>query len=370
VADVDAVVIGAGVIGLAIARRLALCGLETLILEAEPTFGNGTSSRNSEVIHAGLHYPGLPLKAAYCVEGNRRLYRYCADRGIPHRRLGKLIVAFSAHEEGALEAIQSNAKAAGVDDLLWLSGREVRGVEPALDCTAAILSPSTGIIDSHAYMLALLADAEAAGATLVKRTLVTRLTRAAGGDWQLHIEGETVPVLSTRIVVNAAGHGACSLAAATEGLEARLVPTAYYARGTYFTYQGVVPFTRLIYPVPVAGGLGTHLTLDLSGAARFGPDVEWIEDLDYSLDANRIDHFKAAAMRIWPELDGNRLQPGYCGVRPKLGGKSEPASDFMIQGPSSHGLAGLVGLYGIESPGLTASLVIADEVGAQLGVRC
>jgi|SRR5579859_1669269 len=367
-ADVDAVVVGAGVIGLAVARRLAQSGLSTLIVEADSSFGNGTSSRNSEVIHAGLYYNGLPLKAAYCVEGRRRLYRYCAERAIPHRKLGKLIVAFSEAEEQKLEAILSAGEAAGVDDLLWLSGREARAIEPALNCTAALLSPSTGIIDSHAYMLALLADAEAAGATLVKRTAITRLEQSAQGDWRISIEGESAPVLSSRFVVNAAGHGACALAARTEGLDARFVPEAHYARGTYFVYQGSAPFSRLIYPVPVAGGLGVHLTLDLSGSARFGPDVEWIDRLDYAINSDRAEEFRAAAKRIWPEIDAGRLQPGYCGIRPKLSGKAGPTHDFEIHGPALHGLPGLVGLYGIESPGLTASLAIADNVAAQLGL--
>lgn len=367
-ADVDAVVIGAGVIGLAVARRMALSGLSTLIIEADSTFGNGTSSRNSEVIHAGLYYGGLPLKSAYCVEGRRRLYRYCAERAIPHRKLGKLIVAFSEADEQKLLSILSSGEAAGVDDLRWLTGREAQAIEPALTCTAALLSPSTGIIDSHAYMLALLADAEAAGATLVKHTSVNRLAQNGRGDWQISIEGESAPVLSSRFVVNAAGHGACALAARTEGLEQRFVPTAHYARGTYYVYQGRVPFSRLIYPIPVVGGLGVHLTLDLNGSARFGPDVEWIDRLDYAISSDRAEEFRAAASRIWPEIDTDRLQPGYCGIRPKLSGKDGPTHDFEIHGPVLHGLSGLVGLYGIESPGLTASLAIADKVVARLGL--
>lgn len=365
-ADIDVLVVGAGVIGLAIARRLASAGLSTIVAERESSFGTVTSSRNSEVIHAGLYYDGTPLKAELCVAGRGLLYRYAEQRHVPHRRIGKLIVAFEPREEIALERIAASARNAGVTDLKWLSAAEVRALEPALHCSSALLSPSTGIIDSHAYMLTLLADAETAGAAFVPHTRVDRLTRTPAGNWAIHIEGEPRPVLSARRVVNAAGHGARALALNTEGLGADRVPDVHYARGNYFTYQGKVPFTRLIYPVPVPGGLGTHLTLDLAGAARFGPDVEWIDEIDHSVDPGRAHQFAAAARRIWPALDPERLAPGYCGIRPKLSRAGEPAADFAIRGPADHGAPDLVTLFGIESPGLTASLAIAELVARKL----
>ena len=367
-ADTDVVVIGAGVIGLAIARQMALAGLDVMILEAETAIGTGTSSRNSEVIHAGLYYEGLPLKSSLCVAGRRMLYDYCARRGVPHQRIGKLIVAFTDDELSTLDAILRQGRAAGVDDLEMLDRGRVMAMEPELACASALYSPSTGILDSHAYMLALLTDAEAAGAQLVKRTHVSALSHGRAGDWLVFIDGERDAVVSARFVVNAAGHGACELARKIEGLNPQCVPGRYFARGSYFIYHGRIPFSHLIYPVPVPGGLGTHLTLDMSGRARFGPDVEWIDTLDYRVDPDRADRFRAAAARFWPGFQPDLLHPDYCGIRPKLGGADAPASDFQIQGPDDHGLAGLVGLYGIESPGLTASLAIAEVVAARLGV--
>jgi L-2-hydroxyglutarate oxidase LhgO len=366
-ADTDVVVIGAGVIGLAVARRMALAGLDVMILESESAIGTGTSSRNSEVIHAGLYYDGLPLKSSLCVAGRRMLYEYCVQRGVPHRRIGKLIVAFTDQERQTLDTILRQAHAAGVDDLEMLDRARVTAMEPELACAAALYSPSTGILDSHAYMLALLTDAEAAGAQLVKRTHVSALARGDAGDWRVFIAGERDAVVSARFVVNAAGHGACDLANRIQGLDPRFVPSRHFARGSYFLYHGRIPFSHLIYPVPVPGGLGTHLTLDMGGRARFGPDVEWIDTLDYSVDPNRADRFRAAAARFWPGFRADLLQPDYCGIRPKLGGAEAPAADFRIQGPDEHGLAGMVGLYGIESPGLTASLAIAEVVAARLG---
>ncbi|MDH7639168.1 NAD(P)/FAD-dependent oxidoreductase [Sphingomonas oryzagri] len=367
-ADTDVVVIGAGVIGLAIARRMAQSGLDVMVLEANSAIGMETSSRNSEVIHAGLYYAGLPLKSSLCIAGRKMLYDYCIQRDVPHRRIGKLIVAFSDRELQALEDIHRQACTAGVDDLEMLDRSRARDMEPELACASALYSPSTGIIDSHAYMLALLTDAEAAGAQLVKRTHVSALARSDTGDWRVFIEGEYDAVVSARFVVNAAGHGACELASRIEDLTPHLVPTRHFARGSYFLYHGRVPFSHLIYPVPVPGGLGTHLTLDMGGQARFGPDVEWIDSLDYSVDPNRADRFRAAAARFWPGFRADLLQPDYCGIRPKLGGAGAPASDFQIQGPDDHRLAGLVNLYGIESPGLTASLAIAEVVAARLGI--
>jgi L-2-hydroxyglutarate oxidase LhgO len=366
-ADVDIVVVGAGVIGLAVARRFALAGLSTVIIEAEAAFGSATSSRNSEVIHAGIYYGGTPLKERLCTRGRDLLYRYCAAREVPHRRLGKLIIAFADDEIAALEKIAATGRAAGVDDLRFLSGAEALYLEPELACRAALFSPSTGIINSHAYMLALLHDAESAGAVFARRTTVTRLSRAATG-WAVHVAGEEEPVLTSRHVVNTAGHGAQALAMQTEGLRAAQIPPLHYARGNYFVYTGRVPFTHLIYPVPVRGGLGTHLTLDMSGAARFGPDVEWIDKIDDRVDDGRGPHFRSAAQRIWPAIQTELLVPGYSGIRPKLSGPGDPPADFVIQGPETHGLPDMVMLYGIESPGLTASLAIADEVAERLEI--
>lgn len=364
-ADVDAVVIGAGAVGLAIARRLAQQGLMTLIIEGEAAIGSGISSRNSEVIHAGLYYGTTPLKQRLCIAGRERLYRYAQLRKVPHRRIGKLIVAFTTDDLAALDRIQTDARAAGVGDLIALSGQEAKRLEPALDCVGALLSPSTGIIDSHGYMQALLADAEASGAILARLARVSHIRRR-GGAWQVCVGGDAM--LTTDLVVNAAGLGAVDLALATEGLAATHIPTLRYARGNYFAYQGKVPFRRLIYPVPVPGGLGTHLTLDLAGGGRFGPDVEWIEDVDFTVSADRRDSFCRAAQRIWPLLDPERVVPAYAGIRPKLSGPGEPAADFVVQGPASHGLSGLVNLFGIESPGLTASLAIAEHAASLLAL--
>ncbi|SNS93819.1 L-2-hydroxyglutarate oxidase LhgO [Sphingomonas laterariae] len=363
--QVDAVVVGAGVIGLAVGRALARAGLETLILDSEPHFGSATSARNSEVIHAGLYYRTTPLKAALCTRGRQLLYAYCRDRGVPHSRLGKLIFAAEPAQSTVLDEIAGAGAAAGVDDLVRLGASEAKRIEPQLRCHEAILSPSTGIIDSHAYMQALLGDAEDHGARFVARTRVTALSRTPAG-WGVHIEGEAAPAVVAGRVVNAAGLEAHKLAAATDGMAGH-VPIVRYARGVYFDY-GRVPFDRLIYPVPVPGGLGTHLTLDLAGRARFGPDVEWIDTVDYTVDPARGAAFLAAARRIWPEIDPARLVPGYAGIRPKLSGPGEPAADFAIIGPEQHGQDGLVALFGIESPGLTASLAIAEHVTTQLDV--
>ena len=358
---VGAIVVGAGVVGLAIARALALAGHAPLILDGEAAFGSWTSSRNSEVIHAGIHYPHGSLKARLCVEGKHQLYAFCAARGVPHRQIGKLIFAHAADQFGELEKIEAAAAAAGVHDLIWLDPAAARVHEPELACAAALLSPSTGIVDSHGLMQALLGEAEAHGAMLATNTTVARI-RQVGGLWQVHLAGEPDPAVGSPVLVNAAGLGAQALARATEGLDPAFVPPLHLARGVYFTHAGKVPFTHLIYPLPELGGLGTHLTLDLAGQARFGPDVEWIDSIDYTVDPARHARFAAAAQRIWPALDPARLQPGYAGIRPKLAGPGEPPGDFVIQGPAVHGQAGLVNLFGIESPGLTASLAIAAAV--------
>ncbi|KHK89118.1 NAD(P)/FAD-dependent oxidoreductase [Novosphingobium malaysiense] len=362
---VEAIVVGAGVVGLAVARALALAGKPALILEGESLFGSWTSSRNSEVIHAGIYYPEGSLKAALCVEGKEMLYAFCEARGVPYKRLGKLVFAHDESQFGELDRIVERASGAGVTDLQFLDRTAVRALEPELDCAGALISPSTGIVDSHALMLALLGEAEAHDAMLAVGSPVSRITRA-DGLWQVWMDGMDEPVVSAPVLVNSAGLAAQALAQATEGLDPAHVPPIYYARGVYFTYSGKVPFSRLIYPVPEAGGLGTHLTLDLAGQARFGPDVEWIDTVDYTVDPGRHAKFAVAAKRIWPQLDPDRLQPGYAGVRPKVSGPGEPAADFIISGPADHGCEGLVNLFGIESPGLTASLAIAERVVGKL----
>ncbi|WP_114953106.1 NAD(P)/FAD-dependent oxidoreductase [Sphingosinicella terrae] len=361
----DAIVIGAGVIGLAVTRELAGDGREVLILDREARFGSVTSSRNSEVIHAGLYYPPGSLKASLCVEGRDRLYAFCEARAVPHRRIGKIVFARDAAQSSELDAIEESARSAGAGALQRLSRAETRALEPELDAAEALLSPMTGIIDAHAFMLALLGEAEAQGARLVCNAPVERIGRKRG-LWQVRLEGEAEPVVETPLLVNAAGLGAQALAGRIEALAPLYVPPLFLARGVYFTYSGPVPFRHLVYPVPEPGGLGTHLTLDLAGQARFGPDVEWIDAPDHKVDPARHACFAAAARRIWPDVDPDRLQPGYAGIRPKLSGPGEPAADFVISGPSDHGLPGLVNLFGIESPGLTASLAIADRVAAML----
>ena len=358
--EVDAIVVGAGVVGLAVARALALAGREVLVLEREARFGAVTSSRNSEVIHAGLYYPPGSLKAELCVEGRDRLYAFCGARGVAHRRCGKLIFAAEPGQLGELDAIAARAEASGAGALERLDGEAAARLEPALACAGALLSPRTGIVDSHGLMLALLAEAEAHGAVLACQAGVEAIGRA-GALWTVRAAGTEV---AAPILVNAAGLDAPALAARTEGLASAFVPRTWMAKGSYFAYAGRVPFSRLIYPLPEPGGLGTHLTLDLAGQARFGPDVEWVERVDYGVDPGREPRFLAAARRIWPGLDAGRLQPGYAGLRAKLSGPGEPAADFRLDGPGVHGLGGLVNLFGIESPGLTASLALAERVAA------
>lgn len=359
--EVECVVVGAGVVGLAVARALALSGREVLVLESEATIGAGTSSRNSEVIHAGIYYPTGSLKARLCVEGKERLYAYCAERGIPHKRLGKLIVAAEEAEIATFEGIEKRARANGVADLRWLSGAEAMAKEPALRCVAALLSPSTGIIDSHALMLAYQGDAESAGAITVYRAPVEQGAVTKAGI-ELRVGGAEPMTLLTRILVNSAGLFAPSLARRIEGVPPETVPRDFLCKGNYFTLSGRAPFRHLIYPAPEKAGLGVHLTLDLGGQAKFGPDVEWTDRIDYRVEPRRGERFYEAIRRYWPGLPDGALQPGYAGIRPKIVGPDEPAGDFVIQGPAVHGVPGLVNLYGIESPGLTASLAIAEEV--------
>jgi len=355
----DAVVIGAGVVGLAVARALAVQGREVLILEGADAFGTGTSSRNSEVIHAGIYYPRNSLKARFCVAGRDQLYAFCQDYGVSHRRCGKLIVATSAGQLPELEKIRAAARANGVELDFW-SAEQACAAEPLLRCVGALHSPFTGIIDSHSYMLALLGQAENRGATLVCESRVTGI-RIEPGAVLVSVNDEG-PALSARTVINCAGIYAPQVASLMEGFPKQHIPTAYFAKGNYFTLAGRSPFERLVYPVPEPGGLGVHLTLDLAGRARFGPDVQWVEAPEYTVDPRRADRFYAAIRAYWPGLPDESLQPAYAGIRPKISAPAAPAADFRIDGPEVHGVPGIVNLFGIESPGLTASLAIAEHV--------
>jgi L-2-hydroxyglutarate oxidase LhgO len=362
--EIDCAVIGAGVVGLAIARALALAGREVMVVESEGAIGTGTSSRNSEVIHAGIYYPQGSLKAQLCVEGKQLLYAYAAERGVPHRRCGKFIVATSPEQAGQLEAIRVKAAANGVDDLELLTATQAIALEPQLRCVAALNSPSTGIVDSHALMLSLLGDLENAGGVLALKSPITRAECGSGATVLIAEDGTA---LRCRTVVNAAGLGAPALARRFEGLPSSAVPKEYFAKGNYFTLSGRAPFGRLVYPVPEPGGLGVHLTIDLGDQAKFGPDVQWATSADdLIVDPARGDGFYAEVRKYWPALPDDALIPGYAGMRPKISGPGEPAADFMIDGPASHGVAGLVNLFGIESPGLTSSLAIGRHVAGLL----
>jgi len=364
---VECVVIGAGVIGLAIARRLAQAGREVIILEAAEGIGTVTSSRNSEVIHAGIYYRAGSLMARMCVNGKRALYQYCGEHGIPHRNCGKLIVATTPNETAKLQSIRAHAEANGVLDMQTLSGDAARALEPALNCDAALLSPSTGIIDSHAFMLGLLGDAEDAGAACAFHAPFLR-AKAVAGRIEFDAGGEAPISLECRLLVNAAGLGAPAVARGIEGMPVELIPTPYLAKGNYFSCSARAPFSRLIYPVPEPGGLGVHLTLDMAGQARFGPDVEWVETIDYAVDPARAERFYPAIRLYWPTLPDGALMPSYSGMRPKIVPPAVAVQDFLIQGPDDHGVEGLINLFGIESPGLTSSLAIADYVGELAGV--
>ena len=365
--QVECVVIGAGVVGLAVARALSMAGREVMVLEAADAIGTGTSSRNSEVIHAGIYYPAGSLKARLCVQGKAMLYDYCEARSIGHRRCGKLIVATSEAEVPLLAGIIAKAAANGVNDLVLLTREQARALEPQLECVAAIHSPSTGIVDSHALMLSLQGELEASGGIVVLNTAVAlvectqeAITIVANDGTQLRVN----------TVVNAAGLHAPALARRFQGLPAAHIPPAFFAKGNYFTLAGRSPFSRLIYPVPQAAGLGVHLTIDLGGQAKFGPDVQWVDAADdLAVDPARGDAFYAEVRKYWPGLLDGTLVPGYAGIRPKINGPHEAARDFMIHGPADHGVRGLVNLFGIESPGLTSSLAIANYVTELLPVR-
>jgi len=360
---VECVVIGAGVVGLAVARALALQGREVMVLEAAHAIGTGTSSRNSEVIHAGIYYPQGSLKATLCVKGKAMLYDYCAARGIGHSRCGKLIVATTAEQVAQLQGIVKKAAANGVHDLVLISREEALAMEPRLQCVAAVHSPSTGIVDSHALMLALQGDLENAGGLVA---LNSPIAHAHCSLDAITLIAEDGTELQAQRVVNAAGLQAQPLARRFAGFDSEHVPSSYYAKGNYFTLAGRSPFSRLIYPVPEAAGLGVHLTIDLGGQAKFGPDVQWVESADdLVVDPARGDAFYAEVRKYWPELQDGALIPGYAGMRPKIQAPHEAAKDFLIQGPATHGVPGLVNLFGIESPGLTSSLAIGEHV-AQL----
>ncbi len=368
---VDCVVVGAGVVGLAVARRLARTGREVVILEAADAIGTGTSSRNSEVIHAGIYYPTGSVRARLCVAGRDALYAYCQEHGVAHSRVGKLIVATEEAQLPRLDAIRAQAAANGVDDLRAITAAEAMAMEPALRCVGALLSPSTGIIDSHGLMLALQGDAEEAGAMLALLSPLERAHRTSDG-FELEVGGAEPMRIACSTLVNAAGLGAWTVARGLEGFPADRIPPRVLAKGNYYALgQGRSPFSRLVYPVPVEGGLGVHLTLDLAGQARFGPDVEWLapetyDRIDYAVDPRRADAFYGEVRRYWPGLPDGALVPAYAGVRPKLSGPGQPQADFLIQGPEAHGLPGLVTLFGIESPGLTSCLAIADAVATRL----
>ncbi len=363
---VECIVAGAGVVGLAVARALALAGHEVMVLDSGPGIGQGISSRNSEVIHAGIYYPTGSLKARLCVEGKQRLYAYAAERGIPHRRLGKLIVAHDEAEVATLDAIQAKAAQNGVTDLVKLSHNEIIDREPELRVAGALFSPSTGIIDSHAYMLALQGDLEHAGGTVVLHAPVAGGAVQPGGTTRLDIGGPDPMQLECALFVNAAGLHAPALARRIAGIPPTTIPREHFCKGSYYQLTARAPFRHLVYPVPEKAGLGVHLTLDLGNQARFGPDTQWIEHEDYDVDITRAAGFYAAIRRYWPGLPDDALAPGYAGIRPKISGPDDPAADFLLAGPAEHGLPGVLNLFGIESPGLTASLALAERAAASL----
>ncbi len=366
--SVDTIVVGAGVVGLAIARAQAIAGHDVLILEAAERFGTATSSRNSEVLHAGVfHAPGM-LKSHLCVAGRRALVRYCVERGVPHRRCGKLLVATDAEERALLETYATRAVAnglTGAEALVPLSAAEARALEPELRCVGALSSPATAIVDAHALMRALLADAEAHGAVVAYRSPVARAAATADG-FRVTTAGTAATEVGCRRLVNAAGLGAPELARRIDGYDPTRVPRQYLTKGSYFAFRGRSPFGRPVYP-PQRGGFSVHATIDLGGRLKFGPDAEPVDRLDYAVDERRAARFYAAIRTYWPSLPDGGLQPGYAGIRPRLHAPGEPARDFVIVGPADHGVAGLVQLFGIESPGLTACLAIAEHVGQVLG---
>jgi L-2-hydroxyglutarate oxidase LhgO len=367
VESVECIVVGAGVVGIAIARRLALSGREVLVLDAEDSFGVGNSSRNSEVIHAGFYYPRESAMAKLCVKGRHLLYSFCNEFKVDHRVCGKLIVATTEEEAKSLPLIAAQAKANGVADVEMLGPGRISTMEPALTAVQALNSPSTGIIDSHGFMLTMIGHAEEHGAMFSYRS---PFQSAETGSKIVVSVGEEEPMqLGCRWLINAAGLSATRVAGAMRGFPQRFVPTPYFAKGNYFALSGTrAPFSRLIYPIPVAGGLGVHLTLDLAGQARFGPDVEWVDEINYHVDANRAARFYGAIRRYWPGLPDGSLVPAYSGIRPKIVPPSIAKQDFQILGPQQHGIPGIIQLFGIESPGLTSSLAIGDLINTIMSV--
>ena len=359
---VECVVVGAGVVGLAVARALARAGRDVVLLEGSGGIGNGASSRNSEVIHAGIYYDTGSLKARACVAGKHMLYEYCDGHGIPYARLGKLIVAADGRDGERLARFRDRARANGVDDLELLDAAQTRALEPDVSCAVAVLSPSTGIVDSHALMLALQGDAEDAGATVATHAPVTGGAVLSGGGAELAVGGAEPTRLRCDLLVNAAGLHAPDLARLLGGVPSQTIPRAWLCKGSYYALTGRAPFKRLVYPMPEPGGLGVHLTLDLGGQARFGPDVQWVDREDYDVEPSRADMFYAAIRRYWPGLRDGALAPAYAGIRPKISGPDEPAADFTLATPAEHGVPGVVHMFGIESPGLTSSLALAELV--------
>jgi len=364
---IDCAVIGAGVVGLAVARELALAGRETIVLEAESTIGSGVSSRNSEVIHAGIYYPTGSLKASLCVQGRQLMYEFCARNSVEHRRIGKLIVASSPEEIPTLAKYEAQARANGVNDLRRLTIEQAEKLEPEVRCAAALLSPSSGIVDSHGLMLAYQSDLEAHGGMLAFNSPVTG-GRLQQGEIALEVGGEAPMVLNAATVINCAGLGAQNVSQSISGVPPSTVPRLFLAKGYYFSLAGRSPFQHLVYPVANSAGLGTHVTLDLEGLARFGPDVQWIDSIDYGFEEARKAEFARAIRLYYPQLDDSRLRPAYTGIRPKISNAGQAAADFCIRGPSEHGNCPYVALYGMESPGLTASLAIARHVASLLEV--
>ncbi|OZG71517.1 FAD-dependent oxidoreductase [Hahella sp. CCB-MM4] len=365
--SVDTVVIGAGVVGLAVARALALQGREVMVLESEYSIGMGISSRNSEVIHAGIYYPQGSLKARCCVEGKNQLYQYCDEHRVPYRRCGKLIVATSQEQLPILESLVAKAAANGVNDLQWLDGEQAGRLEPELKAEAALLSPSTGIIDSHQYMLALQGDTEQAGGMVVLNSPVLGGQVEASSDVgvpniDLIVGGDMPCRLKARCVINSTGLLAAQLLRSIQGYPAKNIRELYWAKGHYFSLTGRAPFEHLIYPIPEPGGLGTHLTLDMGGRAKFGPDVQWVDTLNYDVPGDLEEKFRYQVATYWPGVVDRELAPAYAGIRPKLSAPGEDAEDFLIESPAHTGVSGWFNLLGIESPGLTASLAIAEKV--------
>ncbi len=365
-ADVETIVIGAGAVGLAVARALALRGQEVMVLEQHDLIGSETSSRNSEVIHAGIYYPPGSLRAKLCVDGKAMLYRFCADNGVPHRPITKLLVATAESQLPKLKAIEDTAIRNGVTDLQPLTGAQAKALEPELACVAAMLSPSTGIIDSHGYMLALEGHIESNGGQVVLNTPVTRIGITPAGFYEVHTGGEAPAMITAKRLVSSAGLHASKLARTLSWTGNYRPPETYYAVGQYYAYSGKSPFSRHIYPMPDGAWLGLHVTVDIGGRCKFGPDIEWIPEIDYSFDESKIEKFLGFIRTYYPGLDSSRLHADYTGIRPKLYRENEPVPDFFLHGPETHGLPGLMLLYGIESPGLTASLAIAELVADRI----